>query len=133
MKFDHLLPYWPAFLIGGLLLMAGGALLSWYRKRPTPEELERRRRNSIAGIGKMGDGNITEVQDGMISYSYLVRGIEYFTTQDVSSLALQLPADGWSMIGPVSVKYDPRNPANSIILSEKWSGLRKNSNQKTKT
>jgi hypothetical protein len=125
MKFDHLLPYWPAFLIGGLLLMAGGALLSWYRKRPTPEELERRRRNSIAGIGKMGDGNITEVQDGMISYSYLVRGIEYFTTQDVSSLALQLPADGWSMIGPVSVKYDPRNPANSIVISEQWNGLRK--------
>jgi hypothetical protein len=125
MKFDHLLPYWPAFLIGGFLLMAGGALLSWYRKRPTPEELERRRRNSIAGIGKMGDGNITEVQDGMISYSYLVRGIEYFTTQDVSSLALQLPADGWSMIGPVSVKYDPRNPANSIVISEQWNGLRK--------
>ena len=27
-------------------------------------------------------------------------------------------------IGPVSIKYDPRNPANSIVLSEEWSGLR---------
>jgi hypothetical protein len=22
------------------------------------------------------------------------------------------------------VRYDPRNPANSIVLAEKWSGLR---------
>jgi hypothetical protein len=22
------------------------------------------------------------------------------------------------------VKYDPRNPANSIVLAEQWSGLR---------
>jgi hypothetical protein len=29
------------------------------------------------------------------------------------------------MIGPVSVKYDPRNPANSIVISEQWNGLRK--------
>jgi hypothetical protein len=29
-----------------------------------------------------------------------------------------------STIGPVSVKYDARNPANSIVLAENWSGLR---------
>jgi hypothetical protein len=29
-----------------------------------------------------------------------------------------------SDLGPVSVKYDPRNPANSIVVSEEWSGLR---------
>ena len=29
-----------------------------------------------------------------------------------------------SAAAPVSVKYDPRNPANSIVLAEQWSGLR---------
>ena len=24
----------------------------------------------------------------------------------------------------MSVKYDPRNPANSIVVAEEWSGLR---------
>ena len=34
-----------------------------------------------------------------------------------------LPHD-YSEVGPVSVKYDPRNPANSILVAEQWSGLR---------
>jgi hypothetical protein len=29
-------------------------------------------------------------------------------------------------VGSVSVKYDARNPANSIVLAEEWSGLRAN-------
>jgi hypothetical protein len=125
MKFENLLPYWPALFIAGLLLTAVGIFVSWYRKRPSPLEMERRRRQSIAEIGKMGDGTITEVQEGLISYTYIVRGIEYVTSQDVSTLGTHLPAEGWSMIGPVSVKYDPRNPANSIVISEQWNGLRK--------
>jgi len=125
MKIQNFLPYWPVLPVGGLLLIAFGAIYFWYRKRLSPEELERRRRQSIAAIGKMGDGNITEVQDGSIFYTYLVRGIEYAASQDVSALAIQLPADHWAMVGPVSVKYDPRNPANSIVISEQWNGLRK--------
>jgi hypothetical protein len=35
----------------------------------------------------------------------------------------QMPPD-FSTIDAVSVKYDPRNPANSIVLAEQWSGLR---------
>jgi len=34
-----------------------------------------------------------------------------------------LPAD-LSAISPVAVKYDPRNPANSIVIAEEWTGLR---------
>ena len=28
-----------------------------------------------------------------------------------------------SQVTAVSVRYDPRNPANSIVVAEKWTGL----------
>ena len=74
--------------------------------------------------GKMGDANLVELREGVMFYFYSVRGVEYHATQDVSDVAHILPADAWTSIGPVSVKYDPRNPANSIVLCEEWSGLR---------
>jgi hypothetical protein len=30
----------------------------------------------------------------------------------------------FSGVSAMSVKYDPRNPANSIVVAEEWSGLR---------
>ncbi|MDQ6665705.1 MAG: hypothetical protein M3Z23_15100, partial [Acidobacteriota bacterium] len=66
-----------------------------------------------------------ELQANVIEYSYHARGVGYTAWQDLSSLQAYLPEDRWSVVGPVSVKYDPRNPANSIVLCEQWSGLRK--------
>jgi hypothetical protein len=43
------------------------------------------------------------------------------------TLEALLPEDQMSMIGPALVKFDPRNPANSIVLCEDWSGLRRRS------
>jgi hypothetical protein len=34
-----------------------------------------------------------------------------------------VPAD-LSQMPSVSVKYDPKNPANSIVVAEEWSGMR---------
>ena len=130
MNLDAILAYWPALvaLIG--LLIAGGVAYYLRSRRPSPAELERRRRQMIHGIGKMGDGIITELQGPLASYSYHARGIEYLATQDLSGLEAFLPPEEWDIIGPVTIKYDPRNPANSIVISEKWSGLRKTSNSK---
>ena len=114
-------------LIAGsmVLLLAGAyAYRSYLRRRPTAEELERRRRDALHASGKMGDGMIVELQENAIFYSYDVRGIEYMASQDVSTLQTLMPEDPWTLVGPVSVKYDPRNPANSIVLAEQWSGLR---------
>lgn len=96
------------------------------RNRPTPEELERRRRESLHREGKMGDGEIVDVETNAatIVYSYSVAGVVYMASQDVSALQAALPADVMTMVGPVAVKFDPRNPANSIVLCEDWSGLR---------
>ena len=125
MNWDSLLPYWPAPAFVILLIIGTTVYFVWLKKRPTAAELERRRRERINSIGKMGDGLITEVHDGLVSYSYHVRGIEYQATQDISALSAFLPEEQWGIIGSVGIKYDPRNPANSIFVCEKWSGLRK--------
>lgn len=96
------------------------------RGRPTPEEVERRRRLTLHREGKMGDGEIVDVEadSGSIFYSYSVAGVIYIASQDVSQLQSLLPPDVMTMVGPVSVKFDPRNPANSMVLCEEWRGLR---------
>lgn len=111
----------------GALLVAIVAVLgyrAWKLSRVTPAERERRRRAVLATTGKMGDAMLVEFRDNNLFYSYFVRGVEYTASQDVSSLTDRLP-DDLSNQGAVSVKYDPRNPANSIVVAEQWSGLRK--------
>jgi hypothetical protein len=107
------------------------------RNRPSANELERRRRQAVNSAGKICDGEIVEVtgeRKGEITgqatglsiiYTYSVAGVEYTAAQEVGEFEARLPDDAMSMIGPVTLKYDPRNPANSIVISEKWSGLRK--------
>ena len=105
-------------------IVAWRAFLAWKRSRITPEELERRRRAALNATGKMGDATLLEVRENLVFYSYDVRGVEYTASQDVSALRALLPSDPSAVNGVVYVKYDAKNPANSIILSEEWSGLR---------
>jgi hypothetical protein len=95
----------------------------WQAGRLSPEERERRRRNLLVERGKMGDASLVEFRDTIVFYSYLVRGVEYIASQDLMVLREHMPAE-LSIDCAVSVKYDPRNPANSIVLAENWSGLR---------
>lgn len=97
--------------------------IAWKKSRISPDERERVRRASLAAHGKMGDATLIEVTESMVLYAYSVRGVEYTASQDVSRLGGHVPPN-LSTLGPVAVKYDPRNPANSIIVSEQWTGLR---------
>lgn len=90
----------------------------------SPEKRERLRRLFINERGRLAGGFVTDVGPGEIHYAYSVAGVEYRTAQDVQTLAEFLPPDPNRMIGPVTLKYLPRNPANSIVLCEIWSGLR---------
>ena len=114
-----------ALALAGALLVTGAILAyrAWRRSRITAEELERRRREALAARGKMGDATLVEIRDDLLFYSYGVRGVEYTASQDVTRLREYLPHD-YLAVASVSVKYDPRNPANSIVLAEQWSGLR---------
>ena len=115
-----------AYIAAGaaLVLVVAFTVRAWLMRRPTAEEVERRRRLALNELGKMADGMILDVLETSIQYSYDVRGVEYIATQDVSMLQECIPAHRMSVAGPASVKYDPRNPANSIVLCEEWSGLR---------
>jgi hypothetical protein len=114
------------FALGGVLAGLGArvAYRAWKRSRVSPGELERRRRTALVSQGKMGDATVVELRDDFVLYSYAVRGVAYTASQDLSTLKHLLPQDLDAAIGPVLVKYDGRNPANSIILAEDWCGLR---------
>jgi hypothetical protein len=96
---------------------------AWEKSRISPQERERLRRESLVATGKMGDATLTEIRECLLFYAYVVRGVEYTASQDVSQLKERIPAD-LSSLGPVSLRYDPKNPANSIVVAEQWSGLR---------
>jgi len=106
-----------------VILLATLGYRAYQRSKITPEERERRRRSWLVATGKMGDAVLVEIRDTLVFYTYGVRGVEYTASQDVAMLSGKVPPD-LSANGAVSVKYDPRNPANSIVVAEEWSGLR---------
>jgi hypothetical protein len=112
-------------LLGALavVLMLAGAWI-FLSSRQTAAQREKRRRLIVNRKGRMGDAMIVDVRDCILFYSYEVRGVAYTTSQDVSEFKQALPAETSYLIGPVGIKYCSNNPANSIILCEKWSGLR---------
>lgn len=118
----------------GAALVAGGAALgAWFllRKRPSPEELELARRLFLTQSGRLVDGTLLDVaevaaEDGsnltMLIYEYRIGGVDYECSQDVTHILLDAAQIRAGF--PCSVRYQPGNPQNSIIVSEKWSGLR---------
>jgi hypothetical protein len=114
-----------AVLCGLTVVIAGLAIWFAMRRASTPEKRERKRRLAVNAQGRLGDALITEVSDGAVYYTYTVRGVTYAASQDVSTLEDRLPGSPERLIGMTGIKYLTRNPANSILLCEDWSGLRK--------
>jgi hypothetical protein len=117
---------WIALGVGSFAAASALGFLLWrvLRRRLTPDEVERRRREMIHSAGKIGDGEILDVDGTVILYSYSVSGVEYTVGQDAASIEALLPENRMRIVGPASVRYDPKNPPNSIVLCEAWSGLR---------
>jgi hypothetical protein len=121
--------------IYAIILAAAAVLLTVYglmRRRRTPDDIERERREFLNRIGRITDGNVLDVQevnsDGkslqLIIYQYEIAGVEYNCSQDVTLLRHWVNLHSCRLGLPTSVKYDPQNPGNSIIISEHWIGLR---------
>lgn len=121
-----------SMVVGGLgILMAAYFML---RKKPkTPEDLERERREFLDQIGRITDGTVIDVQElreenlrpaTLLIFQYDVAGVSYEASQDVTYLRQKINLHSCRLGLPTSVRYDPQNPGNSIVVSEKWMGLR---------
>jgi hypothetical protein len=132
---------------------AAAILHSFFKKPEDPEDEERRRRFQLNQVGRIVEGLVVEVVEtpappppphssGMFSrhteattqvaegsvrrlvrYSYSISGITYETAQDVTGLEERLCLERIAAGQPASVKYDPSNPSNSILVADDWSGI----------
>jgi len=133
-------------------LAAGGALYWWRRRPQDPEEVERQRRSHLNQVGRIVEGQVIEILDApqaqtsrsvglfrkrkvpstsgipngvrkLVCYSYSISGVTYETAQDITGLEERACLDHLVAGQPASVKYDPANPSNSILVADDWSGL----------
>jgi hypothetical protein len=59
----------------------------------------------------------------LLYYTYAISGVTYETAQDITGLEERLHLTRIAAGQIASVKYDPSNPSNSILLADDWSGL----------
>lgn len=125
---------YPVLAFGVTAGIIGYALLSKKNKKPA-EDTERQRRTDLTRGGRIIDGNVIDVleledektarQTILLVYTYDVAGVTYEASQDVTHLRQFIDLYSCRLGLPSSVKYDPHNPGDSIVISETWSGLRK--------
>ena len=122
-----------ASLAAGVALAAGATLWLLNRKRPTPDELERERREMLVRFGRIVDGSLLDcfpitAEDGttrdMLLYQYEISGVVYECSQDITQLAETLDPAKIKVGMPCSIRYQPGSPENSLLVAERWSGLR---------
>jgi hypothetical protein len=127
------LSYYPILAFGAAAAIVGYALLSRNPKR-SGELMELERRTQLTQGGRIIDGTVIDVQEIddsptqrqtiLLIYTYDVAGVTYEASQDVTHLRQFIDLYSCRLGLPASVKYDPHNPGDSIVISETWSGLR---------
>jgi len=119
-------PYGQLAVLGGvaLALIALGAWIALRRAKTNSEKREKRRRLHVNRHGRLGDALILEGTETLLYYTYSVHGVEYHASQEIAALRDLLPAEPERLVGVANLKYSPKNPANSILICEEWSGLR---------
>lgn len=143
---------WKLILTMAIGAVAAISMIAYAFFRPTehPEEAERKRRLHLNQIGRIAEGQVVELVEHppepatpkkvpfgkrarplanngprhLVSYSYAISGVTYHTAQDITGLEGQVRFDRLVTGQPASIKYDPANPSDSILVADDWSGLR---------
>ncbi len=113
----------------------GAATAAWLvlRKRPSADEVERSRRQFLVHSGRLVDGMLLDIhemeaKDGrtltLLLFSYRIAGVDYECSQDITAMRDVVNAVEVRAGFPCSVRYQPGNPYNSIVVGEGWTGLR---------
>jgi hypothetical protein len=127
------LGYYPVLALGAAAAIVGYALLS-RKPKPASDTFEKERRNALTLGGRIIDGRVIDVQEIeetstsrqmiLLIYTYDVAGVSYEASQDVTRLRQFIDLYSCRLGLQASVKYDPHNPGDSIVISDTWSGLR---------
>jgi hypothetical protein len=140
-------------LAGVAALALIGIIFWLRRKPEDASEVERQRRAFLNRVGRIVEGQILEIAEDvrdshaekpegvlarrqpqasgvpangarkLLYYTYSISGVTYETAQDVTGLEERLHLTRVAAGQTASVKYDPSNPSNSILLADDWSGL----------
>lgn len=138
-----------AALGGGSALALALLVYAFAHPKVNTEEVERKRRLHLNHIGRIAEGQVVELSEQpapveehhgllgsrtkrlpdlrpryMVAYSYSISGVTYHTAQDITGLESQVQFDRLMAGQQASVKYDPSNPSDSILVADDWSGLR---------
>ena len=113
--------------------VAAAAVWLVRRHRPTAEEIERARRQFLVQSGRLVDGMLLDIYevDGsggqkltFLLFNYRIAGVDYECSQEITAMhSIVDPAEVRAGF-PCTVRYQPGNPQNSIVIAEGWSGLR---------
>jgi hypothetical protein len=132
----------PLVLGAATAALCSGAVAYYFsrRKRPSAEEIERTRRLDLVKTGRIIDGTVIDIAElgsaessqpggtDLILYKYGIAGVVYECAQDVTALRNFVDIHDCRLDFPCSVRYDPHQPQNSIVVAENWSGLRDTAN-----
>lgn len=91
------------------------ALFKFSRARKVDSEIERRER--LLKTGRITEGRILDTDDEntQIFYVYSVNGADYESSEPLTEEQRQRAKD-YAPGAKVSVRYDPRQPGNSIVV-----------------
>jgi len=93
------------------------------REGPGAEKIRPRRRGLFARGDAATAPHSGNGKRSLVVYSYSISGVSYETAQDVTGLEERACLERIVAGQPASIKYDPANPSNSILIADDWSGL----------
>ena len=123
-------------IVAGVTTVAAVAALALWlvlRRRPGAEEIERARRQFLVQSGRLVDGMLLDVYevngaDGrpliFFLFSYRIGGVDYECSQEITAMRGIVETSEVRAGFPCTVRYQPGNPHNSIVIAEGWTGLR---------